>query len=89
MTMRPGLPVRALVGAEQIAERARDVVDAEEVDLELAAQFVGVEVKQRARHGDAGIVDEAEERRLTERGGDLRGAGANGGLHRRHRRGAA
>ncbi len=50
----------------------------DDVDVHLAAEFVGRELEHRPRDRNAGIVDEAKKRLATQRGPDL----ARGGQHR-------
>ena len=52
----------------------------DEVDLHLAAEFVGGEFEHRTRDRNAGIVDEAGERFAVEGGADLARGGQHGGL---------
>jgi len=67
MQMRPGVFVRVSgEAAKQRGEGLRDDQLSGDVDLELLPERCDVDVEQGAGIGDAGIVDEAEERLALE-----------------------
>ena len=76
-------PLRSLqgrIGAEQRAESLGRNDRPDEVDLHLAAEFVGGEFEHGTRDRNAGIVDEAGERFAVEGAPDLARGGQHGGL---------
>ena len=59
------------VGAEQRTERLRGNDRADDVDVHLAAEFVGRKFKHGACHRDAGIVDQAGQGFAFQFGADI------------------
>ena len=52
----------------------------DDVDIHLAAEFVGREFEHRPRDCNAGVIDEAKQRFAIERGADLASGGQYRGL---------
>ena len=78
--MRPRLALARAIRAEQRRKRLRDDQLPGEVDLDLLAELVELQIEQEARHRDPGVVDEADQRFATQRRRNLFRAPGNGRL---------
>ncbi len=78
ITIRPFGPFRAGSEPSSGPKAWVAMIGPDEVDVHLAAEFVGGEFEHRTRDRNAGIVDETGERFAVEGGADL----ARGGQHR-------